>query len=44
MERVPAVRRRRLGEELRRLRDSAALTSGEAARRAGWHQSKVSRI
>lgn len=44
MERVPAVRRRRLGEELRRLRDLAGLTSGEAARRAGWHQSKVSRI
>ncbi len=44
MERVPAVRRRRLGEELRRLRDLAGLTSGQAARRAGWHQSKVSRI
>jgi transcriptional regulator with XRE-family HTH domain len=44
MERVPAVRRRRLGEELRRLRDLAGLTSGEAAKRAGWHQSKVSRI
>lgn len=44
MERVPAVRRRRLGEELRRLRDLAGLTSGEAAGRAGWHQSKVSRI
>lgn len=44
MERVPAVRRRRLGEELRRLRDLAGLTSGAAARMAGWHQSKVSRI
>jgi transcriptional regulator with XRE-family HTH domain len=44
MERVPAVRRRRLGAELRRLRDHAGLTSGEAAQRAGWHQSKVSRI
>jgi transcriptional regulator with XRE-family HTH domain len=44
MERVPAVRRRRLGAELRRLRDLAGLTSGEAAQRAGWHQSKVSRI
>jgi transcriptional regulator with XRE-family HTH domain len=44
MEQVPAVRRRRLGEELRRLRDLAGMTSGEAARRAGWHQSKVSRI
>jgi transcriptional regulator with XRE-family HTH domain len=44
MERVPAVRRRRLGEELRRLRDLAGLTSGEAAALAGWHQSKISRI
>lgn len=44
MERVPAVRRRRLGAELRRLRDLAGLTSGEAAQRVGWHQSKVSRI
>lgn len=44
MEQVPAVRRRRLGEELRRLRDLAGLTSGEAAGLAGWHQSKVSRI
>lgn len=44
MERVPAVRRRRLGEELRRLRDLAGLTSGEAAGLAGWHQSKISRI
>jgi transcriptional regulator with XRE-family HTH domain len=44
MERVPAVRRRRLGEELRRLRDLSGLTSGEAAEQAGWHQSKVSRI
>jgi transcriptional regulator with XRE-family HTH domain len=44
MERVPAVRRRRLGAELRRLRDLTGLTSGEAAARAGWHQSKVSRI
>jgi transcriptional regulator with XRE-family HTH domain len=44
MERVPAVRRRRLGAELRRLRDLAGLTSGEAADLAGWHQSKVSRI
>lgn len=44
MERVPAVRRRRLGAELRRLRDLAGLTSGEAADLVGWHQSKVSRI
>ncbi|MFI5804885.1 helix-turn-helix domain-containing protein [Streptomyces sp. NPDC051561] len=40
----PAVRRRKLGEELRRLRDRAGLTSPEAARLVGWHQSKVSRI
>ncbi|WP_433548735.1 helix-turn-helix domain-containing protein [Streptomyces sp. CA-294286] len=40
----PAVRRRKLGEELRRLRDRAGLTSPQAARLVGWHQSKVSRI
>ncbi|OKI01972.1 transcriptional regulator [Streptomyces sp. CB02923] len=40
----PAVRRRKLGAELRRQRTLAGLTSGEAARRVGWHQSKVSRI
>ena len=40
----PAVRRRKLGAELRTLRTGAGLTSGEAARLAGWHQSKVSRI
>ncbi|NGN62853.1 helix-turn-helix domain-containing protein [Streptomyces sp. A7024] len=40
----PAVRRRKLGEELRRQRALAGLTSGEAAGRVGWHQSKVSRI
>jgi transcriptional regulator with XRE-family HTH domain len=40
----PAVRRRKLGEELRRLRLDAGLTSREAGRLAGWHQSKVSRI
>ncbi|MFI0980353.1 helix-turn-helix domain-containing protein [Streptomyces sp. NPDC021093] len=40
----PAVRRRKLGEELRKLRDRAGLTSPEAARLVGWHQSKVSRI
>ncbi|MDX3097896.1 helix-turn-helix transcriptional regulator [Streptomyces sp. ME01-24h] len=44
MQQVPAVRRRKIGSELRRLRDTAGLTSGEAARRLGWHQSKVSRI
>lgn len=44
MQQVPAVRRRKIGSELRRLRDTARLTSGEAAQRLGWHQSKVSRI
>ncbi|WP_406141825.1 helix-turn-helix domain-containing protein [Streptomyces sp. NBC_01089] len=40
----PAVRRVKLGAELRRLRVLAGLTSAAAARLAGWHQSKVSRI
>ncbi|GAA3029307.1 helix-turn-helix domain-containing protein [Streptomyces glomeratus] len=40
----PAVRRRKLGAELRGLRAGAGLTSGEAAALVGWHQSKVSRI
>jgi transcriptional regulator with XRE-family HTH domain len=44
MQYVPAVRRRKLSSELRRQRDLAGLTSGEAARLVGWHQSKVSRI
>jgi transcriptional regulator with XRE-family HTH domain len=44
MESGPTVRRRKLGAELRRRRDSAGLTSEEAAQRVGWHQSKVSRI
>ncbi|MFE4577014.1 helix-turn-helix domain-containing protein [Streptomyces chartreusis] len=44
MQHGPAVRRRKLGAELRALRTGAGFTSGEAARLAGWHQSKVSRI
>lgn len=44
MQHGPAVRRRKLGAELRTLRTRAGLTSGEAARLVGWHQSKVSRI
>ncbi|MGW2049777.1 helix-turn-helix domain-containing protein [Streptomyces sp. NPDC001858] len=44
MQHGPAVRRRKLGAELRNLRAHAGLTSGEAARLVGWHQSKVSRI
>ncbi|AWW40866.1 XRE family transcriptional regulator [Streptomyces sp. AS58] len=44
MQHGPAVRRRKLGAELRTLRARAGLTSGDAARLVGWHQSKVSRI
>jgi transcriptional regulator with XRE-family HTH domain len=44
MQHGPAVRRRKLGAELRALRAGAGLTSGEAARLVGWRQSKVSRI
>ncbi|MFI6033665.1 helix-turn-helix domain-containing protein [Streptomyces sp. NPDC051315] len=44
MQHGPAVRRRKLGAELRALRARLGLTSGEAARLVGWHQSKVSRI
>ncbi|MEU3251112.1 helix-turn-helix transcriptional regulator [Streptomyces sp. NPDC006997] len=40
----PAVRRRKLGAELRALRARLGITSGDAARLVGWHQSKVSRI
>ncbi|MFE7120448.1 helix-turn-helix domain-containing protein [Streptomyces sp. NPDC057654] len=40
----PAVRRRKLGAELRRQRETAGLTSRQAATAVGWHQSKVSRI
>ncbi|UUU20461.1 helix-turn-helix domain-containing protein [Streptomyces sp. DSM 40750] len=40
----PAVRRRKLGAELRVLRTRSGLTSIEAAHLVGWHQSKVSRI
>ncbi|WLQ32453.1 helix-turn-helix transcriptional regulator [Streptomyces castrisilvae] len=44
MQHGPAVRRRKLGEELRSLRHASGLTSREAAGLLGWHQSKVSRI
>ncbi|MFF8731489.1 helix-turn-helix domain-containing protein [Streptomyces sp. NPDC015171] len=44
MQNGPAVRRRKLGAELRTMRTATGLTSGEAARLVGWHQSKVSRI
>ncbi|MFC4912073.1 helix-turn-helix domain-containing protein [Actinomadura gamaensis] len=41
---VPSVRRRRLGAELRRLRERVGLNGEEAAARLGWSPSKVSRI
>lgn len=44
MQHGPAVRRRKLGEELRSMRHASGLTSREAAGLLGWHQSKVSRI
>ncbi|MEU9885221.1 helix-turn-helix transcriptional regulator [Sphaerisporangium sp. NPDC051011] len=40
----PTLRRRRLASELRRLREVSDLTRDEAARRMGWHGSKISRI
>ncbi|GAA3758315.1 helix-turn-helix domain-containing protein [Salinactinospora qingdaonensis] len=40
----PTVRRRRLGVELRRLREHAGLTGEEAAERMSWSGSKLSRI
>ncbi|MCO6006054.1 helix-turn-helix domain-containing protein [Actinoallomurus purpureus] len=41
----PTARRRRLGAELRRLRETAGLTSYEASERLGWSSnSKTSRI
>ncbi|MDJ1138085.1 helix-turn-helix domain-containing protein [Streptomyces iconiensis] len=44
MRHAPAVRRRKLGAELRRLRAKAGVTSRDAAVQVGWHQSKMSRI
>jgi transcriptional regulator with XRE-family HTH domain len=40
----PMVRRRRLGLELRRLREAAGKTGDEVAEHLGWSASKVSRI
>jgi len=41
----PIVRRRRLGTELRRLREAAGLTGGQVIRRVGWASaSKLSRL
>jgi transcriptional regulator with XRE-family HTH domain len=40
----PAIRRRRLAGELRRLRERAGYTGDQAADRLGWSASKLSRI
>jgi transcriptional regulator with XRE-family HTH domain len=40
----PTLRRRRLEDELRRLRHEAGLPSTEAARRLGWSQGKLSKM
>lgn len=40
----PTVRRRRLGQELRRLRERADLTGDQVAARLGWSAAKISRI
>jgi transcriptional regulator with XRE-family HTH domain len=40
----PTVRRLRLGQELRQLRERRKLTGARAARELGWSPSKVSRI
>jgi transcriptional regulator with XRE-family HTH domain len=40
----PVVRRRRLGLELRALREAAGMSGEEASRRLGWSNSKLSRI
>ncbi|MEU3752240.1 helix-turn-helix transcriptional regulator [Streptomyces olivoreticuli] len=41
---VPTLRRRRLGEALRRFRNEAGLTIEQAAALMGWDNSKLSRI
>ncbi|GAA3889313.1 helix-turn-helix domain-containing protein [Streptomyces sedi] len=40
----PVVRRRRLGQELKQLREGAKLTGAELARRLKWSPSKMSRL
>ncbi|RCV52542.1 helix-turn-helix domain-containing protein [Marinitenerispora sediminis] len=40
----PTVRRRRLSAELRRMREQCGYTTSEVAERAGWTQSKVTKI
>jgi transcriptional regulator with XRE-family HTH domain len=42
--RTPTVRQRRLGAELRRLRDRKRLTADEVADRLRWSPSKISRL
>lgn len=42
--RVPTVRQRRLGAELRRLREGQGLTADEVADRLKWSPSKISRL
>ncbi|MEV7908001.1 helix-turn-helix domain-containing protein [Streptomyces anulatus] len=44
MTRSPTVRHRRLGRELRRLREQADLSPEEAARQLGWSRSKLNRV
>ncbi|PZG34434.1 transcriptional regulator [Spongiactinospora gelatinilytica] len=41
---VPTVRGRRLAHEIRRIREAAGLSGEQAARLAGWDQSKISRM
>ncbi|MDT3396273.1 helix-turn-helix transcriptional regulator [Streptomyces sp. B1866] len=41
---VPTLRRRRLGEALRKYRQAAGLSLDQAARAMGWDESKMSRI
>ena len=40
----PTVRKRRLGSELRRLRESAEMKLDDAVRQLGWPKSKLSRV
>ena len=40
----PTVRRRRLGAELRRIRETQHVTAEDAAIRLGWYKAKVSKI
>ena len=40
----PTVRRRRLGAELRRIRETVRITAEEASSRLGWYKAKVSKV